>query len=103
VKCYNLVDFPHPFEQVKDTIYWLDISVDLVGEAELGQLGWKTSQDHFNDDAVYWDMINQDWAELRDPISDESLDMAFVITPEPTTLALLALGGLAVLRKRRKQ
>lgn len=98
----NIVEIPDPFEQVEGTIYWLDISVDLVGEGELGKLGWKTSQNHFNDDAVYWDMINQDWIELRDPITNESLDMAFVITPEPATLSLLVLGAMAVLRRRRK-
>ena len=98
----NIVDIPEPFEQVEGTIYWLDISVDLRGEAETGKLGWKTSRDHFNDDAVYWDMIDQKWVELRDPETNESLDMAFVITPEPATMTLLAIGGLCVLRRRRK-
>ena len=98
----NIVDIPGPFEQVIDTIYWLDISVDLHGEAETGKLGWKTSNDHFGDDAVYWDTIDQKWLELRDPITDDSLDMAFVITPEPATLSLLVLGGLSLLRRRRK-
>ena len=38
--------------------------------------------------------------ELR--ISDTSLDETVPIMPEPTTLALLALGGLAVLSRRRR-
>jgi len=90
----NIVDIPDPFTQQAGTIYWLDISVDLGGESETGKLGWKTSQDHWMDDAVYWDPIDQRWIELRDPMTTESLDMAFVITPEPGTLLLLA-GGLA--------
>ena len=47
-----------------------------------------------------WDM--PDYIELRDPQDQAiSLDMAFVITPEPATLGLLLLGGLALLRRRR--
>ena len=44
-----------------------------------------------------------DWtpAELVDPITQVSLDMAFVITPEPATLSWLVLGGLLVTRRRR--
>ena len=82
----NIVDIPDPFTQTEGEIYWLDISVDLWGESETGKLGWKTSQDHFTDDAVYWSMIDETWLELRDPVTNESLDMAFVITPEPATL-----------------
>ena len=40
------------------------------------------------------------WRELIDPRTGISLDMAFVITPEPATLALLTLGAIAVLRRR---
>jgi len=100
----NVIDIPDPFIQQEGEIYWLDVSVDLWGESETGKLGWKTSLDHFEDDAVYWDMITQRWIELRDPFTTESLDMAFVITgtviPEPAGLGLVGLALLALKRKR---
>ena len=92
-------------------VYWLDVSAMPLNEGPTTEepiFGWKTSQDHWNDDAVYGptDPVNwpspDEWLELRHPLTDESLDMAFVITPEPTTMALLAIGGLATLVRRRR-
>ena len=94
----NIVDIPDPFIQQEGTVYWLGIHLEAVDEAD--ELGWKTSLNHWNDDAARWHY--NEWLELRDPITDESLDMAFVITPEPTTMGVLALSGLAVLRRRRR-
>lgn len=99
----NIVDILDPFEQQQGEIYWLDVSVDLQGESETGQLGWKTSQDHFMDDAVYWNIEDEKWIELRDPVTQESLDMAFVITiAEPHAGLLLAIGALGLLALRRR-
>ena len=92
----NITEIPRPFLQQRGEVYWLDISIDLAGESELGKLGWKTSKDHFMDDAVYLSP-NGAWTELRDPLTRESLDMAFVITvPEPETWLLLGCGLLGV-------
>jgi hypothetical protein len=93
----NIVDIRDPFYQEEGEIYWLSVSLDM-GE-DPNQPGWKTSENHFMDDAVWWDGAN--WNELKDPITDESLDLAFVITPEPTTIALLGLGGLLLRRRKR--
>ena len=74
--------------------------------------GWKTTLDHWNDDAVWADFdiagakqADDFWHELRDPLNGESLDMAFVITPEPSTVAMLLgvglIGLFAYARRRR--
>ena len=99
---FNIENISDPFVQEVDKIYWLGISVTMV-DALGGRVGWKTSLAHYEDDAVWRSMSlpQTDWQELRDPITGESLDMAFVITPEPGTIALLLLGGLALLGHRR--
>ena len=105
---FNFFISPHmAFAQqgtVDDPVtYWLEVEATLAGEHE-GALGWKTSLDHWNDDAV-WAYEPLSWYELRYPDGHEyqgqSIDLAFVITPEPATLALLLLGGLALLKHKR--
>ncbi len=99
------IDPADAFEQLgtpdKPIVYWLDLYV----ETDLGLAGWKTSLDHWNDDAVYWD--EGKWNELIDPETGESLDLAFVITPEPSTVVMLLgaglIGLLAFVRRWRKK
>ncbi len=84
------------FHQVPGTIYWL--SVQALNTTGDNVWGWKTSVDHWNDDATWTDPgLTPNWNELRDPHnSSQSLDMAFVLTvPEPRAYALLAGMGLA--------
>jgi hypothetical protein len=105
---YNIVDIQNPFPQVAGEIYWLGISANVLG----GQWGWKTADvnqypapftgQHFMDDAVWGDPLTGiGWQELVDPRFGNSLDLAFVITPEPMTCVFLAAGGLILLRRRR--
>ena len=57
------------------------------------------------DDAVWADDPASSitgWQELIDPQTGESLDLAFVITPEPATLAILFPGGLTLLLRRKR-
>lgn len=100
---YNIVNIPDPFIQQEGQIYWLDIQVTTTPDT---LWGWKTSiGPQFLDDAVWADWLPgqmmTEWQPLTDPLTGASLDLAFVITPEPLSLALLAAGGLALLRRRR--
>ncbi|MBP7745833.1 MAG: hypothetical protein KA383_06835 [Phycisphaerae bacterium] len=97
---YNMVDIPDPFYQNLGTIYWLDISVKLP-DGTPPWFGWKTSLEHWNDDAVWGDFPSPDWMELRDPFTQQSLDLAFVITPEPASLCMLLIAGVLGLRRCR--
>jgi parallel beta-helix repeat protein len=70
----NITD---PFVQENNTIYWLVIHAPVIQN----MLGWKTSQNHFMDDAVYG--TPGMWYPLTNPVPPfESLDFAFVITGE---------------------
>jgi len=69
-------------------IYWLDVKAEPIGSG--ANFGWKTSMEHWNDDAVW---VNGDepyvgpWEELIYPsnheYAGESIDLAFVIVGEP--------------------
>ena len=110
---YNFTDIPSPFIQRAGTVYWLDVQV-LSPNGEC--FGWRSTDPsvtpHFMDDAVYGDTdgfngpLLAGWTPLAypgpgHPFEGVSMDLSFVITPEPATLSLLALGGLAVIRRRR--
>ena len=121
---YNF-DIPadEAFEQKEGEIYWLgmalladvngDFVVDTLDIVELPNLapfayGWKTSQDRFEDAAVWSELdpldptipVDPVWRVLVDPRTTEPLQLAFVITPEPASIAVLA-GGLVLLMRRR--
>lgn len=98
-----------PFEQIEGTIYWLDVTAMPMGTDPDVLFGWKTSADHWNDDSVFTDIVSGDtlpWQELFDPRilppNFQSLDQAFVITPEPGTMCVLIVGGIGALLRRRR-
>lgn len=99
----NIVDKDPLFYQQRDKIYWLAISADWDGIQS--PVGWKTTLDYFNDGAVYLTAAGG-WAPLYDPALlqqgfEQTLELAFVITPEPASLLIMGFGGLMLLRKRR--
>jgi len=65
-------------------VYWLDVQARPADP--LARWGWKTSVNHWNDDAVWGEGLEpyfEPWSELRYPIghpyAGESLDLAFDI------------------------
>jgi len=93
------------FVQEQGRVYWLGVQEILTYNV----FGWKTSLDHWNDDAVWADEGAAGggvWQELRypagHPLEGQSMDLAFVIAPEPATLALVAVGAGATLLRRRR-
>ncbi|MBN2171254.1 MAG: T9SS type A sorting domain-containing protein [Candidatus Krumholzibacteriota bacterium] len=90
-------------------IYWLDVQARPFDPG--ARFGWKTSLDHWNDDAVWGEGIEPyvgPWGELIYPPGHEmmgqSIDLAFVVTgeegpsdwgdaPDPTYPTLAASNG----------
>lgn len=118
---YNFANFSNPFIQQEGTIYWLGVQALTSMDTAFG---WKTTNPaqtpHFMDDAVFGEndifagpLNNQfpnpdgpgliPWKDMHypdGPFQGQSIDLAFVITPEPASITGLALCGL--LLKRRK-
>jgi hypothetical protein len=75
----NIVDISNPFEQEEGVIYWLVIQMPYYSYP-YPAIGWKTSEDHWNDNAVVG-APGGDWYPLWDPLtSGVPMDFAFVIT-----------------------
>jgi hypothetical protein len=114
---YNFQQIPNPFVQQAGTIYWLDVQALVpAGTGTISTFGWKTTNPldprtpHFNDDAVYADTAGFDgppitpWTPLvypsGSPLAGQSMDLSFVITPEPIGVGMLAMASLMFLRRK---
>jgi hypothetical protein len=92
----NITNIQDPFIQTMNSVYWLSIRIEV--QDENFPVGWKTSQNHWQDAAVWYNPTHG-WEPLYDPILGGQLDMAFVITPEPSSFLLLGLATLALRRR----
>jgi hypothetical protein len=100
---YNIPVIEEPFVPEAGQTYWLERSSNYDG----CDWGWTTSSDSDNGaGAVFYDRTGcwgYGWQRLKEPDTyREPLGMAFVLTPEPATLFLLAIGAAVVLRKRNR-
>jgi hypothetical protein len=83
--CWKYDFYIDPYEafiQEECNIYWLDVQAQPMDPE--ARFGWKTSVDHWNDDAVYAVGIEGDhdpWFELiyppTHPLEGQSIDLAF--------------------------
>jgi hypothetical protein len=62
---YNITDIADPFYQQQGNIYWMELCMTVQTGDPQPEWGWKTSVNHWNDDAV-WRGTN--WDELLDPL-----------------------------------
>ena len=118
----NIDNFPNAFIQQEGEVYWLGIYV-FWNDPPKAPVGWKTADVtqypppytdmHYMDDAVFREFEDGPWIELIDPLNQQSLDFAFVITTQvvPTlnqwgllalVLLLLTAGTVVALRLRRR-
>ncbi len=83
---YNIENISNPFVQQNGTIYWLSISAIVLPESPQPRWGWKSSDNHWNDQAVHGFWYELEWMNLSEPPTFEtSLDLAFVITGNTTS------------------
>jgi hypothetical protein len=77
----NIPNITSPFTQIKGEIYWLGVDFGM-----LPFIGWKETQDNWNDAGVWLDKATSEWRELSDPIHTTRIDLAFVINGTKTVI-----------------
>jgi hypothetical protein len=60
---YEISDIVDPFFQTNGTTYWLVITASTQG-----MWGWKSTEDHWNDDACWIRLGETDWDEMYEPV-----------------------------------
>ncbi|MFZ1947070.1 MAG: GEVED domain-containing protein [bacterium] len=84
--------------EAEPIVYWLDVQATPLDYD--AQFGWKTSLDHWNDDAVWGQGLEPyfgPWRELRYPTghvyAGQSMDLAFALRSDPTSGAPVKVGA----------
>ncbi len=104
------IDPDKAFDQTAGENYWLEVSLELDGDGQIGWCNTSDTRDEANNvwgnGAVWWDDEAEQWRRLEYPTghdwADDEMDLAFIIVPEPATLTLLAAGAVAALMRRRR-
>lgn len=87
----NIINILDPFVQQAGEMYWLVIQMPYYPNPGIG---WKTTLDHFEDNAVYGSPTTG-WEPLWDPRNPgEPIDFAFVITGEEPRPEIACEGAL---------
>jgi hypothetical protein len=77
---YNVfLDQSDWFHQDSGSIYWLSISANVVDPIN-SQWGWKSSQDHWNDNATFGDIGDDVFEEMYEPDPVDTLTGGFFIS-----------------------
>ncbi len=93
----SIENISDPYTQQAGETYWLS----FYTWSAYSEDGWDSSAGSFGSGAVWTDPDMALWQPLNDPVTGQPLDMAFVITPEPMTISLLAIGAAIISRRRR--
>lgn len=103
----NIDNIANPLIQQQGQTYWLALSL-WMSASPSGLVGWKTTQDSWGSSAVYYAFHSIEgggyyyqWDPVAVCSNNLPANFAFVITPEPTTICILGLGALTLLRKRK--
>jgi len=87
--CLDSLDW---FEQQEGTIYWLNISA-VVEDPQGTEWGWKSTEDHWNDDAVwaFWGELN--WIEMYEPADGDAILNPFYVVVDGFGNVIDGAGG----------
>jgi hypothetical protein len=88
---YEILDIENPFIQTDGTIYWLAIHGNLKGGGTYGSWGWRSTGDHWNDDACWVVLGETDWREMYEPEGGERYGelMEFMIGPDGSLITAM--------------
>jgi len=106
----DITGIADPFMLEEGQMYWLELQADVTktpGLMPSEMIGWRLTAGVHNSPAMWYyppPMMgsNPQWVEAQVKYPElGSLDLAFVIVPEPATISLLVVGLATMLRRRK--